>query len=69
MMVTLAATSQNGRKQNTLGIYAPIDEGKEGPQKKRDEAMGFSQTQTPKKKKDKQLLFLKRKRKRDYPYL
>jgi len=51
MMVTSAATSQNGRKQNTLGIYAPIDEGKEGPQKKRDEAMGFSQTQTPKKKK------------------
>jgi hypothetical protein len=59
-----------GENKTTLGIYAPIDEGKEGPKTERDEAMGFSQTQTQKKrKKDKKLIFFKRKRKRDYPYL
>jgi hypothetical protein len=37
-----------GENKTTLGIYAPIDEGKEGPKKERDEAIGFSQTQTQK---------------------
>jgi hypothetical protein len=58
-----------GENKTTLGIYAPIDEGKEGPKKERDEAMGFSQTQTQTKKKTNNYNFLKRKRKRDYPYL
>jgi hypothetical protein len=57
-----------GENKTTLGIYAPIDEGKEGPKKERDEAMGFSQTQTQKRKrKDKQFFF--KKKKSDYPYL
>jgi hypothetical protein len=44
-----------GENKTTLGIYAPIDEGKEGPQKERDEAMGFSKPRPQKKNKDKQL--------------
>jgi len=51
-----------GENKTTLGIYAPIDEGKEGPKKERDEAMDFCQTQTQKKK-EKTNNFLSKKKK------